>query len=90
MAETIEWVDFAAKISEYTGLEKDDLRPEMNVYYDLGMDSLGLFSLGMYLTKTYHVNLPLSAVASIETLDSIMVLMNQQIDAEGQPAARAG
>jgi acyl carrier protein len=81
MAEKIEWADFAEKIADYTGLEKDDIRPEMNVYYDLGMDSLGLFSLGMYLTKTYNVKLPLSAVATIETLENIIVLMNQQIEA---------
>ncbi|HNT76896.1 MAG TPA: acyl carrier protein [Anaerolineae bacterium] len=83
MTEKIAWADFAEKIADYTGLEKDDIRPEMNVYYDLGMDSLGLFSLGMYLTKTYEVNLPLSAVAAIETLESIIVLMNRQI---GTPA----
>ena len=81
MAEKIEWADFTEKIADYTGLEKDDIRPEMNVYYDLGMDSLGLFSLGMYLTKTYQVKLPLSAVATIETLENIIVLMNQQIEA---------
>ena len=81
MAEKIEWADFAEKIADYTGLEKDDILPEMNVYYDLGMDSLGLFSLGMYLTKTYNVKLPLSAVATIETLENIIVLMNQQIEA---------
>jgi acyl carrier protein len=81
MTEKIEWADFAEKIADYTGLEKDDIRPEMNVYYDLGMDSLGLFSLGMYLTKTYQVNLPLSTVATIETLENIIALMNQQIEA---------
>ena len=81
MTEKIEWADFAEKIADYTGLEKDDIHPEMNVYYDLGMDSLGLFSLGMYLTKTYKVKLPLSAVATIETLDNIIILMNQQAEA---------
>ncbi len=81
MTEKIEWPDFAEKIADYTGLEKGDIRPEMNVYYDLGMDSLGLFSLGMYLTKTYQVQLPLSAVATIETLENIIVLINQQIEA---------
>ncbi len=81
MTEKIAWDDFAGKISEYTGLEKDELHPGMNVYYDLGMDSLGLFSLGMYLTKTYQVNLPLSAVATIETLENIITLMNRQIEA---------
>jgi acyl carrier protein len=83
MTEKIAWTDFAEKISEYTGLEQDELRPDMNVYYDLGMDSLGLFSLGMYLTKTYQVNLPLSAVATIETLDNIITLMNQQVETAG-------
>jgi acyl carrier protein len=81
MTEKIEWPDFAEKIADYTGLEKGDIRPEMNVYYDLGMDSLGLFSLGMYLTKTYQVQLPLSSVATIETLENIILLMNQQIEA---------
>ncbi|MBN2001936.1 MAG: acyl carrier protein [Anaerolineae bacterium] len=85
MTKKIEWADFAGKIAEYTGLEKDELRPDMNVYYDLGMDSLGLFSLGMYLTKTYEVNLPLSSVASIETLENIIVLMNQQVEAAVSP-----
>jgi len=81
MAEKIEWEDFADKIADYTGLEKGDIRPEMNVYNDLGMDSLGLFSLGMYLLKTYQVEIPLSAVATIETLDNIIILLNQQIEA---------
>ena len=35
MTEKIEWADFAEKIADYTGLEKDDIHPEMNVYYDL-------------------------------------------------------
>jgi acyl carrier protein len=80
MLEKIEWTDFVEKISDYTGFEKNDIRPEMNVYSDLGMDSLGLFSLGMYLFKIYQVNVPLSAVATIETLEDIIVLLNQQIE----------
>ena len=81
MTEKIKWADFAEKVADYTGLEKEDVRPEMNVYRDLGMDSLGLFSLGMYLLKTYEIEVPLSAVATIETLENIIVLMNQQIEA---------
>ncbi len=81
MADRIEWADFAEKIANYTGLEQADIRPEMNVYYDLGMDSLGLFSLGMYLLKTYQIELPLSAVATIETLDHIIALLNRQLEA---------
>ena len=82
MVEKIEWADFAEKIADYTGLEKDDVRPEMNVYSDIGMDSLGLFSLGLYLLKIYQVELPLSAVATIETLENIIVLLNQHIEAK--------
>jgi len=77
MSKKIEWADFAEEISNYTGLEKGEIQPEMNVYYDLGMDSLGLFSLGMYLSKTYQVEIPLSAVATIETLEHIIGLLNQ-------------
>lgn len=83
MAEKIAWADFAEKIADYTGLEKGEIRPEMNVYNDLGMDSLGLFSLGMYLLKVYQVEIPLSAVATIETLENIIGLLNQQVEALG-------
>jgi acyl carrier protein len=41
------------------------------------MDSLGLFSLGMYLIKTYNRKIPLSAVATMETVGDILDNLNK-------------
>lgn len=79
MPTTIEWTDFVQKIADYTGVEPSEIQQDTNIYNDLGMDSLGLFSLGMYLIKEYHVKIPLTAVATIETVGSIFTLMNEQV-----------
>ena len=76
MSNPLEWDDFQEKLASYAGLEKGDIRPEMNIYKDLGMDSLGLFSLGMFLMNTYKVKVPVSAVATIETVGHIFDLMS--------------
>lgn len=76
----IQWPDFAEKIADYAGLERDEIREEMNIYADLGMDSLGLFSLGMYLIKIYSVEIPLAAVATIESVGDIFALVNAEIE----------
>ncbi|KNY28040.1 acyl carrier protein [Pseudobacteroides cellulosolvens] len=79
MDKKVEWDDFAVKVSEYVGVESSDIKVDTNLYSDLGMDSLGLFSLGMYLTKTYKVTVPLSAVATIETVGDIYNIMNDHM-----------
>ncbi len=76
MPDEISWRDFATKISEYTGFDKGGLHPETDVYNDLGLDSLGLFSLGMHLQKIYDVTVPVSKVAEAPTLGSIHRLLN--------------
>lgn len=81
MNNIIDWTDFAEKVADYTGMEKNEINEETNIYNDLGVDSLGLFSLGMYLIKTYNVQIPLSSVATIETIGDIYSLMayNEEI-----------
>lgn len=77
MNNKIDWSDFTQKVSEYTGIELSEINEETNIYSDLGMDSLGLFSLGMFLIKTYGTKIPLSSVATIETVGDIYKLMNE-------------
>jgi acyl carrier protein len=80
----IEWTDFLEKVSEYTGIEKVEINEDTNLYADLGMDSLAFFSLGMHLIKTYGVQIPLSAVATIETVKDFYSLMNEQVTKDNQ------
>ncbi len=77
MNKKIEWYDFVEKISEYTGISKDEINEKTNIYSDIGMDSLGLFSLGMNLMKIYNITIPLSSVATIETFHDIYEMMNE-------------
>jgi acyl carrier protein len=77
MARLIMWDDFAARISEYTGIEIEKISKETNIFSDLGMDSLGLFSLGMFLIKIYETKIPLSAVATLETAGDIFEIINK-------------
>jgi len=77
----IEWNSFVEKISEYAGMEKDEIKKETNIYSDLGMDSLGLFSLGMFLINSFSITIPLSSVASIETIGDIFNLLNESASA---------
>jgi len=78
MSNNIEWNDFLEKVSEYTGIEKVEINDNTNLYADLGMDSLAFFSLGMHLIKTYGVQIPLSSVATVETVKDFYSLMNEQ------------
>ena len=82
MKALIDWVDFAEKIAEYTGVDANTINENTSIYNDLGMDSLGLFSMGMYLIKTYGVKIPISSVARIETVKDIHVMMNEQINVD--------
>jgi acyl carrier protein len=78
MNKKIEWSNFLEKVSDYTGIEKSEISEDTNLYADLGMDSLAFFSLGMHLIKTYGVEIPLSSVATIETVKDFYSLMNDQ------------
>lgn len=71
MAEKLEWNHFLGMVSEYLGVEKEELNKETHIYDDLGIDSLGIFSLGMNIIKTYKVRLPLSAVSTVTTIGSL-------------------
>lgn len=78
MINKIEWADFLEKAADYIGIEKSELSEDTNLYADLGMDSLAFFSLGMYLIKSYEVQIPLSSVATIQTIKDIYEILNSQ------------
>lgn len=69
--DAFEWQDLAKQVSEFLGLEMDTISPRTHVYDELGLDSLGMFSLGMHLIKTFRIALPLHEVANISTLGDI-------------------
>jgi acyl carrier protein len=77
MPEPFAWPHFLQTVADFTGWEKDQIEKNTNLYSDMGLDSLGLFSLGMHLIKTYDIQIPLAAVASMETVNDIYALMEE-------------
>lgn len=68
MAATLEWTHFVANVAEFIGVDVAEIRRESHFYDTLGIDSLGLFSLGMNLVRTYGIKIPLAVVPTIKTV----------------------
>lgn len=71
----VNWNEFVKSIADYTGVEIEEITRETNLYGDLCMDSLGLFSLGINLTNIFKLQVPLSSVATIETVGDMYDLI---------------
>lgn len=78
----IDFSEFAKNVADYVGMEPEEVSKEMNLYEDLMMDSLGLFSLGMYLTGIYKLQVPLSSVAVINTVGDMYQLLVEKGEPE--------
>ena len=68
MAEPLEWTHFVRSVSDFLGVGAAEIRRETHFYDDLGIDSLGLFSLGINLIRVYGIRLPLAVVPTIKTV----------------------
>jgi acyl carrier protein len=71
MVEKIDWNNFRDTLGRFLGKEPHELDCMTDLYNDIGIDSLGLFSMGMVLMKKYKCTLPPSAVASIRTVGGL-------------------
>lgn len=69
---------FIKNIAEYVGFDESEVTRETDLYSDLLIDSLGLFSMGIYLTGIYHLQVPLSKVAVISKVGDLYDLINNE------------
>lgn len=67
----LQWEALTARVAEFLGIEAEALTRGTHIYDELGLDSLGMFSLGMHLIKSFGIKLPLAEVASISTIGDI-------------------
>jgi acyl carrier protein len=68
---TLEWTTFLGHVTEFLGVEPESVGRATHIYNELGIDSLGMFSLGMHVLKCFDIRLPLSEVATIATLGDL-------------------
>ncbi|SES90535.1 acyl carrier protein [[Clostridium] polysaccharolyticum] len=77
--------EFAKNIADYVGMEESQIREETDLYSDLLIDSLGLFSMGIYLTGIYHLEVPLSSVAIVSKVGELFdVLVKEGVPVNGE------
>lgn len=74
----LDWKEFAKNIADYVGMEEEDIKKDTDLYSDLLIDSLGLFSMGIYLNDIYHLEVPLSSVAVISKVGELFDLLNEE------------
>jgi len=68
MAEKLTWDHFLDTLATGLGMEKEELTADTHLYNDIGIDSLGVFSVGMKMINTYEIQLPLALVSTIQTV----------------------
>jgi acyl carrier protein len=71
MPEPLTWSGFSTHVSEFLGVGSESVTRATHIYNELGIDSLGMFSLGMHLIKCFDITLPLAEVATITTLGDL-------------------
>lgn len=74
----LDWNEFVKCIADYVGMEEDEITRETDLYSDLMMDSLGLFSMGIYLSGLYKLEVPLSSVAVLSNVGDMFDLINEK------------
>lgn len=77
MAVALEWNHFIETMSTSLGLESAEIQKGTHLYNEIGIDSLGIFSLGIKLIEVYGIKIPLSSVATIQTVEDMYNIMDE-------------
>ncbi|WP_119394491.1 acyl carrier protein [Salinibius halmophilus] len=73
------WDEFQQLVCDHLGMEQDEVGPQTNLYTDLGIDSLGVVSLGLVTQKHFQVQLPLASLTGISTLGGLCELLVEHL-----------
>lgn len=64
-------------ISEYTGLATDEIKDQLSIKDNLGMDSLGLISMICEIERAFNVEIPDSALEKLCTLKDLRLYIEE-------------
>ena len=80
---TLPYDTFAAEVGRVLGMSRDELPPGLDLYDGLGIDSLGLITIGDHLEKTFAVTLPAADVVTCRRLGELHELVDRLVRAGG-------
>lgn len=78
----IPWENYIQTVADLLGMETSELTKETDIYNSIGIDSLGVMSLGLKLQQEFKKRVPLSAASTINTLGDMFEVLNQSEDGE--------
>lgn len=79
MSKNVTWEEFTEVVCEHLGMEENEISESTNIYEDIGIDSLGIMTLGLKLQRAFEVTIPLSSVSAITTLGGMKDILNEHI-----------
>ncbi len=62
----------------YTEIGKDEMRPDMLLVDDLGLNSVSYFAIVFDLEETFDIEIPDDAVNTIRTIQDLVVFIEEQ------------
>lgn len=77
MKQPLTWENCRDRVAGFLGIGPSELDRDTHLFETLGVDSLGIFSLGMHLIEAFGVKVPLSEVSSIATVGDLYEAMNR-------------
>jgi len=77
MKQPLTWENCRERVAGFLGIGPSELDRDTHLFETLGIDSLGIFSLGMHLIEAFGVKVPLSEVSSIATVGDLYEAMNR-------------
>lgn len=80
MKQAFTWESYLERVAAFLGRESAQLSRATHLFDEIRLDSLGIFSLGMYLMDTFKIRIPLSEASSIATIGDLYEVMERHRD----------
>jgi acyl carrier protein len=74
--------EFQATVAELLDIDKDIIRKDAVIYQEIGIDSLGLVTLGVKFQKAYGIEIAPASIVDIRTVGQFYDVLKALVDAK--------
>ena len=85
---TLTYEAFAAEVGRALGMSAGELPPDLDLYDQLGIDSLGLIMLGDHLEQALSIRIPAADVVTCRRLSEFHELVQGLVEQEVQQSCQ--